>query len=238
MSLTGMPGGPPVRSGIPIADLAAGMYAVIGVLAALHQRDRTGRGQRLDISMLDCQIAMLSYQAAYHLLAGAEPGPQGSGHDSIPTYRSFTAGDRVDIVVTANTEGMWRSLCGVLAREELVHDPRFFDLAARQANRATLEPLLEEAFLARPAAEWLSLLHAAAIPAGPVNSVSEALRDPQVLARDMVVDVAEEGARPSMRLVGNPIKATGEVTPAPFRRPPRLDQNRPDVLRHWLGEMQ
>jgi CoA:oxalate CoA-transferase len=237
MSLTGMPGGPPVRAGIPLGDLSAGMYAVIAVLAALYERGRTGRGRQLDISMLDCQISMLSYQAGYNLLAGAEPGPQGRGHDSIPTYRAFTGSDGMDIVVTANTDGMWRALCGVLGRDDLLHDPAFEGLADREANRRSLEPLLEEAFLARPASEWLPLLHAARVPAAPINSVAQALRDPQVLARGMVVEVSGDAdqERPAMRLVGNPIKTAHRDPATDVRRPPRLDRDRSAVLTDWLG---
>ncbi|WP_166354113.1 CaiB/BaiF CoA transferase family protein [Phytoactinopolyspora limicola] len=235
MSLTGLPDGPPVRSGIPLGDLAAGMYAVIGIGAALHQRAQTGVGRALDISMLDCQISMLSYQGAYHLLAGVTPGRQGRGHDSIPTYRAFTAADGVDLVVTANTDGMWRALCGVLDRAELLDDPRFADAAGRQAHRAELEPLLEKSFTTRPAAEWLDRLHAAAVPAAPVHTVPEALADPHVRHRDMVVDLPADGDLPALQLLGNPVKFTDGGREAAPARPPRLGEHAAEVLRDWLG---
>lgn len=239
MSLTGLPDGPPVRSGIPIGDLSAGMYAVIGILAALRQRAVTGLGRRLDISMLDCQISMLSYQGVYHLLAGTMPGRQGRAHDSIPTYRAFTAGDGVDLMVTANTEGMWRGLCDVVGRPELTTDPRFADGARRQANRAALAPLLEEAFAARSAADWLSLLHAAEVPAAPVNTVAAALADPQVSHRHMVVEAAtgdpDSADRRRLRLLGNPVKFADGGTDTGFRRPPLLGEHGAEVVRDWLG---
>src|SRR5919199_2856615 len=125
MSLTGEPGGPAVRSGLPIGDIAAGLYAVVAILAALRRRDRTGRGDVIDIAMLDCQAAMLTYQAAYYLHSGRVPGRQGSGHDSIPTYRSFATRNGVEIVVTAISERMWRNLARALGLEALVEDPRF-----------------------------------------------------------------------------------------------------------------
>lgn len=235
MSLTGLPGGPPVRSGIPLGDLAAGMFAAIGTLASLRQRADTGRGRRLDISMLDCQISMLSYQGVYHLLAGAMPGRQGRAHDSIPTYRGFTAADGVDIMITANTERMWRDLCRVLEATRLLDDPRFVDGTARQANRGELEPVLEYAFRARTAVEWLPLLHAAGIPAAPVNTVADALDDQHVRHRRMVRDVEGDNGRPRLRLLGNPVKFSDSGPEHPFRLPPRLGQDRQQVIDDWLN---
>lgn len=206
MSMTGERGGPPVRTGVPLGDLAAGMYGVIGILAALHRRGETGEGEHIDISMLDCQIAMLSYQASYYLHSGNVPGRQGRGHDAIPTYRCFTCGDGVDVAVTANSECMWQALCAVLGHAALATDERFVNLAARLSNRVELEPLLEELFLAQPAAEWATRLEAAGIPAALVNTVDVALADPQVLHREMVVQL--EGSQPGQqaRVAGNPIK--------------------------------
>lgn len=206
MSMTGERGGPPVRTGVPIGDLAAGMYAVIGILAALHRRGETGEGEHVDISMLDCQIAMLSYQASYYLHSGNVPGRQGRGHDAIPTYRCFTCGDGVDIAVTANSERMWQALCEVLGQPGLATDARFVNLTARLSHRAELEPLLETLFLAHSAAQWATRLEEAGIPAALVNTVDVALADPQVHHREMVVQL--EGSRPGqhVRVAGNPIK--------------------------------
>jgi crotonobetainyl-CoA:carnitine CoA-transferase CaiB-like acyl-CoA transferase len=234
MSLTGLPDGPPVRSGIPLGDLAAGMFAAIGTLASLRQRADTGRGRHVDISMLDCQISMLSYQGVYHLLAGAMPGRQGRAHDSIPTYRGFTAADGVDIMITANTERMWHELCRVLDVTRLLNDPRFVDGAARQAHRGELDPVLEYAFRARTAVEWLPLLHAAGIPAAPVNTVADALDDPHVRHRRMVRDVEGDNGRPRLRLLGNPVKFCDSGPERPFRSPPKLGQDRQQVVDDWL----
>ena len=130
MSLTGMPDAPAMRLGIPAGDLVAGMYAAVAVLAALAERSRTGRGGRADISMLDGQLSMLSYQALYATVGGITPQPQGSRHDSIPTYRSFRGGDGRELVVAANTERMWAGLCDALGLARLVTDPRFATAAA------------------------------------------------------------------------------------------------------------
>ncbi len=228
MSLTGEPGRTAVRAGIPIGDLAAGMYGVIGVLAALEERHRTGRGRVVDISMLDCQVAMLTYQAAYYLHSGQVPGRQGRGHDSIPTYRSFAAAKDTELVITANTEKMWQGLCGVLGLEALTDDPRFRTNEERCANREQLWPLLEAVFRRREAREWVPLLQDAGIPVGEVNTLADSLSDPQVLHRDMVLDLeADHGAH--VRVVGNPVKFAG-ADGGDHRYPPALGEHTRSVL--------
>ena len=233
MSMTGVPGEPAVRAGIPIGDLCAGMYGTIGVLAALEARRRTGKGRLVDVAMLDCQVAMLCYQAAYFLHSGNEPGRQGRGHASIPTYRSFDAGNDTELVITANTERMWRALCGVLGREELAGDPRFATNDDRYANRFELWPLLEAAFREKDADAWVPLLLEAGIPVGRVNTLGAALSNPQVDHRDMVLNLtAGDGRR--VRVAGNPIKFAEDVPP-PAGFPPLLGENTREVLADVLG---
>ncbi len=233
MSMTGQPDGPPVRAAIPIGDLAAGMYGVIGILAALAESRGSGRGRRVDISMLDCQIAMLCYQASYHLQSGVVPGRQGRGHDSIPTYRGFTAGDGRDVVITANTERMWLSLCEVLELRDLPADPRYAANADRHRHRDTLLPLLEAAFLTRPAHEWAELLTRAGIANGVVNTLDQSLADPQVLHRQMVLDLTDAAGHEA-RVAGNPIKFTAAAEP-PHRYPPALGADGATILHEVLG---
>jgi crotonobetainyl-CoA:carnitine CoA-transferase CaiB-like acyl-CoA transferase len=205
MSLTGESGGAPVRAGIPIGDLAAGLYAGIAALAALNRRHRTGLGDIIDISMLDCQAAMLCYQAAYYMHSGAVPGRQGRGHESIPTYRSFEAKDGIHIVITANTERMWQGLARSLGHEEWLSDPRFTTNRERLANKHALWPMLEEAFRARNADEWVLLLEREEIPVGVVNTLDRVMKDPQIRHRDMVLDLdSGDGRRASV--TGNPMK--------------------------------
>lgn len=233
MSMTGVPGEPAVRAGIPIGDLCAGMYGTIGVLAALEARRRTGKGRLVDVAMLDCQVAMLCYQAAYFLHSGNEPGRQGRGHASIPTYRSFDAGNDTELVITANTERMWRALCGVLGREELAGDPRFATNDDRYANRFELWPLLEAAFREKDADAWVPLLLEAGIPVGRVNTLGAALSNPQIDHRDMVLNLtAGDGRR--VRVAGNPIKFAEDVPP-PAGFPPLLGENTREVLADVLG---
>ncbi|MDB5591521.1 CoA transferase [Enterovirga sp.] len=233
MSLTGETDGPPVRSGLPVGDLAAGMYGVIGILAAVEESRSTGKGRFVDVAMLDCQVAMLSYQAAYHLASGQVPGRQGRGHDSIPTYRAFTCGDGADVVITANTEKMWRQLCDVLALPDLPQDARFLTNEARYRNRQELWPILEQAFQGRAAADWLDRLLAAEIPAAIVNTLEQSLSDPQVLHRGMVATLdGPNGER--LRVAGNPIKLRGAEEP-PAGYPPALGQHSEQVLVDALG---
>jgi CoA:oxalate CoA-transferase len=233
MSLTGEKDGHPVRSGIPLGDIAAGMYGVIGVLAALAEKQKSGQGKLIDVSMLDCQIAMLSYQAAYYLASGEVPNRQGRGHDSIPTYRSFTCGDGFDIAITANTERMWTNLCGVIGRRELASDPRFKTNAERYANRTALWEILEAAFRTKAAADWVSDLLAAEVPAAVVNTLDRSLNDPQVLHRNMVLALSGANGE-ELRVAGNPVKFAGEAEPD-YGYPPRLGADNARVLSDVLN---
>ena len=232
MSLTGEPGRPAVRAGIPLGDIAAGMYAASAIMAALYRRTTTSRGDTIDISMLDCQAAMLSYQAAYYLHSGKVPGPQGHGHDSIPTYRAFVTGDGSAIVITANTERMWQGLCRVLGLPELVDNPKFKTNFERYEHRAELWPLLEAAFLKRAAGDWVPLLERESIPVGVVNTLDRVMSDPQITHRNMVLDInAADGRR--VRVMGDPMKFT-EVKPGVNTFPPALGEDTVRVLRDVL----
>ncbi len=233
MSLTGERSGPPVRSGIPLGDIAAGMYGTVGVLAALIERQQTGRGKYIDVAMLDCQIAMLSYQAAYCLASGIAPNRQGSDHDSIPTYRAFTCGDGVQVAITANTERMCRNLCGVLGCPDLTDDPRFANNERRYANRVALWEILEARFREKPASTWVEKLIAAEVPAAIVNTLDRSLADPQVLHRHMVLSLdGPNGER--LRVAGNPLKFVGEAETA-YRYPPALGADNRPILADVLG---
>lgn len=233
MSMTGEPDGPPVRSGIPLGDIAAGMYGVIGILAAIAERERTGRGKSIDIAMLDCQVAMLSYQAAYYLASGQAPNRQGRGHDSIPTYRGFTCGDGNDIVITANTERMWLNLCAAIGRPDLAQEDRFCTNDRRYANRDVLWGILEAAFLSKSATEWVEALLAAEVPAAVVNTLDRSLTDPQVLHRDMVLTLAGPQGE-EVRVAGNPIKFSGDAD-AGHVYPPMLGADNREILRSLLS---
>jgi CoA:oxalate CoA-transferase len=232
MSLTGETGGAPVRAGIPIGDLAAGLYASVATLAALNRRHQTGKGDTIDISMLDCQAAMLCYQAAYHLHSGVVPGRQGRGHESIPTYRSFEAKDGIHIVMTANTERMWQGVARVLGHEEWLADPRFTTNKERLANKHVLWPMLEAAFRTRNADEWIPLLEREEIPVGVVNTLDRVMRDPQIRHRNMVLELeSNDGLK--ARVAGNPMKFK-DAASEPSDYPPALGANTAAVLKDVL----
>jgi len=233
MSMTGEPGGKPVRTGIPTGDLDAGLYAVIGILAQLYQRSRLKNGEQLkhiDVSMLDCQIAKLSYQGAYAMFSGEEPGLQGRGHRSIPTYRAFTCGDGQDVVICANTEEMWRKLCVVLGTEELLQDPAFATNADRLENIDKLMPKLDAGFRKFSAPELTERLNQAGVPAAMIHGVLDALNHPQTRHRGMVQELEHQsGTR--FRIVGDPLKLS-EQSAAP-KPPPRLGEHTAQVLREF-----
>ncbi len=233
MSLTGEPGRPAVRLGIPGGDVIAGMYAVIGINAALADRERTGQGRVIDVAMLDSLLAMLSYQSAYALIGGITPGPQGARHDSIPTYRSFMAGDGAELVVTANTEKMWSNFCDTVGRPDMKTDPRFVDSTQRLKHKDDIWAIVEPIFLERSSTEWVEALERNDVPCSAIKTVPQALDDARVGERQMVVDYQGPNGQP-VSLVGNPIKFVGgEPYQAPY--PPRLGVDCGEVLSSWLS---
>jgi CoA:oxalate CoA-transferase len=233
MSITGQPGGKASRLGIPAGDVIAGMYAVVGVLAALIGRGVSGRGDIIDVSMLDGQISQLSYQAVYTMLSGVSPGPQGAGHDSIPTYRSFVGGDGKEFVVTANTQSMWERLAGVAGRGDLLGDVRFADQAARLQNREALWQALEQAFVDRPAMEWVEALVTADVPAALVLDVGAALDQARQNGRGLITEVSDDQGH-TIEGVATPIRFPDGPVPA-HRYPPRLGQDTRTVLKDVLN---
>ncbi|HSV81228.1 MAG TPA: CoA transferase [Ramlibacter sp.] len=233
MSITGEEGGKPMRAGIPLGDLAAGMFGVIGALSGLAHVNATGEGTYVDVSMLDCQVSMLTYQAAYYLMSGEVPGLQGRGHRSLTTYRAYLCGDGIEIVVAANSEKMWQGLCQVLGHPELPEDPRFKERASRLRNRAQLDQILEAAFLRQQSADVLAALEKAEVPSAPINTVDRALADPQVQHREMVMQLQDE-AGDTLRVVGNPVKVRG-VTEDNLGFPPHLGADTARVLQDLVG---
>jgi crotonobetainyl-CoA:carnitine CoA-transferase CaiB-like acyl-CoA transferase len=232
MSLNGHPGSPAARLGIPAGDVIAGLYAVIGILAALQARRETGRGRIVDVSMLRGQLAMLSYQAVYTYLNGVAPGPQGAAHDSIATYRSFKGGDGRELVVTANTPRMWEGLCRALGLDELIGDERFLDATSRLHNKEQLWKILEARFAERPAAEWIDLLTEASVPVAPVKNVLEALADARATEDGSLIVVKKDEV--AFENVATPIRFahTEDVEPA---YPPELGADTVDILVREIG---
>ncbi|MFM6985765.1 MAG: CaiB/BaiF CoA transferase family protein [Hydrogenophaga sp.] len=250
MSVTGerddLPGGGPQKVGVAVADLFTGMYATVGILAALRHAGLTGEGQHIDMALLDTQVAMLANLGANYLVRGREegtvPGRAGNAHVNIVPYQVFEVapdahGQAQHVILAVGNDGQFARFCEVAGQPELAHDPRFARNADRVRHRSVLVPLLETLFRTRSKADWLGALEAAKVPCGPINNLSEVFADPQVLARGMVQRWQDPRAHPlvdTLDLVASPLKLS--VTPVcTDRPPPLLGQHTAEVLGEWLG---
>jgi len=232
MDLTGFPDGPPVKVGNSIADLVTGMSGAHGVTLALLARQRTRRGQKVEVAMLDVMASLLTYQAGMYLNAGRTPARRGNEHPSIVPYEVFKAADSYLALGVANNS-LWERCCAALERPDLVKDARYATEASRVENRATLVPLLNEVLGARPAEEWLKRLEAAGVPAGRIRTVPEVCESEHLRTRGMVVTLphAKAGA---VRMMGVPIRLHG--TPGKARTAaPVLGADTDKVLKRVLG---
>jgi CoA:oxalate CoA-transferase len=233
MSLTGPPGGPPARVGVSVGDMTAGLFLATGITSALLKRRDTGRGTMVDVAMFDCQLAILENALTAHLVTGAVPGPLGTRHPNIAPFQAFDTADGRPIVICAGHDNLFRAFAAAIGRPGLVEDARFRSADDRRRNADGLEAEVQPVLRTRPAAEWLDRLEAAGVPCGPVNTVAEAVRNPQVAARHMVVDV-DDPAIGRLRVAGNPVKLAGVPEPDARRPPPALDADRPAILA-WLA---
>ena len=241
MSVTGerddLNGGPQ-KVGVAVADLFTGMYATVGILAALRHAERTGEGQHLDMALLDTQVAMLANLGANYLVSDKAPGRMGNAHQNIVPYQVFEVAPRADggkdfIILAVGNDGQYAKFCEVAGRPDLTSEPRFVKNADRVRHRAELVPLLEAVMKTRPKADWLSALEAAKVPCGAINSLDEVFSDPQVQARGMVTHW-QHPLRADLPLVSSPIKL--ERTPVRTDRPPpMLGQHTDEVLGELLG---
>ncbi|NML42361.1 CoA transferase [Ramlibacter sp. G-1-2-2] len=235
MSITGQADGPPTRAGIPIGDLGGGLFGAIGVLAALQERERTGRGRHVDISMLDAQVSLLNYMATMHLMSGVVPQRIGNGHFVHVPYNTFRTADGW-IIIACLGDAFFERLLTVLQHPGL-RDPAFLQQPGRHAAKARIEAMVEEELASAGTQEWLRRLGEARVPCGPVNDFAQALADPQVLARGMVVDVPLKSGE-QLRMPGNPVKlrdAAGREEPTHYTSPPALGEHTADVLGSLLG---
>ncbi|GAB1383728.1 CaiB/BaiF CoA-transferase family protein [Burkholderiales bacterium] len=241
MSVTGERddlGGGPQKVGVAVADLFTGMYATVGILAALRHAERTGEGQHIDMALLDTQVAMLANLGANHLVAGTVPGRMGNAHQNIVPYQVFEVAPAADgskdfIILAVGNDGQFAKFCAVAGRPELAADPRYASNRLRVTHRAELVPLLEPILKSRPKADWLAALEAAGVPCGAINRLDEVFADPQVQARAMV-DHWAHPLKQDLRLVASPLKL-GRTPVRTERPPPLLGQHTDEVLAELLG---
>ncbi len=231
MSYTGERGGKPVRMGAPMGDLAGGMFAAHGILAALYQREVTGRGQNIDISLLDCQISLLNYRGQYYLTGGEIAEPLGTGHTTVHPQRSFKT-KTFDVVLDCNLQGLFNEMVAAMGIPEMGTNPKFDTRQHRLENKDELYKILEKIFMTKTGEEWLEMLEKR-IPIGPINTVDRALSDPQVLSRNMVPEI-DYGNGKKLKIIGNPIKMS-EAEQEVFKPAPHLGANTGEILSELLG---
>lgn len=233
MSLTGHPGTPPTRVGSSIGDLTAGLFAAIGIASALYDRKTTGKGMKVDVGMLDCQVAILENAIARHVATGEIPGPLGSRHPSIAPFAAFSTKDGY-IVIAVGTDALFAKLTDTLGCPELARDVRYLTNPLRMQHCQELHDDIELALSGRSSLEWLKALEQAGVPSAPINNVADVMTDPQVLARNMIVTALDRDVG-ELKMQGNPIKLSAFPDSSTREPAPTLDQDRSEILR-WLEE--
>jgi len=232
MSITGEQGGAPVKVGASIADLTAALYTVIGVLTALHARERNGEGQMVDVAMLDCQICILENAIARYVVANEIPQPLGSRHSSITPFQSLPTKDNY-IVIAIGNERLWERFCKSIKRADLLKDRRFEVNAKRSENYKVLNSILEEVFRSRTTEEWIKILEKEGVPCGPINTVDKLIDHPQIVAREMIAEI-DHGSLGKIKMPALPVKLSS--TPGKVDKPaPRLGEHTEEVLVGLLG---
>lgn len=235
MSITGQPEGAPTRVGTSIGDITAGLFGAVGILAALHKRKETGRGQKVDVAMLDGQVSILENAIARYASTGEIPGPLGSRHPSITPFEAFRTKDAWIILAVGNDK-LWKSFCDAVDKPDWLAEPDFETNDKRNREHDRIKPLLDALFAERTTAEWMKLLTDAHVPASPINTMADLFSDPQVQARNMLVEVQQPGVG-AIKVAGNPIKLS-EVPPEeeiPAEPAPAIGQHTAEILRAHLG---
>jgi CoA:oxalate CoA-transferase len=228
MSLTGHPGGEPTRVGSSVGDITAGLFTAIAVNGALYDREKTGAGVKIDVAMLDCQVAILENAIARYFATGEVPGPIGARHPSITPFEAYRTSDGYVIIAAGNGD-LFEAAVKVLDRSELADDPRFKTNELRTQNHADMKTELEIALAKNTTEHWLAALDQARVPCGPLNNVAEVMSEPQVQARNMVVE-APNGAGGTMKMAGNPIKFSAYEDPPTREATSDLDGDRAQIL--------
>ncbi len=234
MSITGEPGGPPVRPGISLGDIAAGLYTAVGVLAALHERRASGRGQFVDVSMLDCQVAILENAFMRYFATGEVPKPLGTRHPLTTPFQAFPTRDGwIVLAISWGVENQWELFCAAVGRPDLIGDKRFETPGLRTRHHDVLEPILNEALRQKTTDEWIREFDAIGLPCGPLNDIPHAAEHPQVKAREMLVEV-EHPSGFRLKIPDTPVKL-GRTPGGIQGPPPALGEHTDRVLRDLLG---
>jgi CoA:oxalate CoA-transferase len=229
MSITGHPGQAPVRIGMSIGDIGAGLYTAVAVNAALVHRERSGEATKVDIAMFDCQLALLENAIMRYTVTGEVPGPLGARHPSITPFEAFATA-RGNIIIAAGNDALYQKLCAAIGRPDLAAHPDYRTNDLRNRNQATLKAEIERELKKRPAEAWIDIIGKGGVPCGPINTVDRALAHPQVGARNMLITVEDPRAG-TLELAGNPLKLSAFADP-PTRPPaPALDADRAKLLR-------
>jgi crotonobetainyl-CoA:carnitine CoA-transferase CaiB-like acyl-CoA transferase len=232
ISVTGAEGSHGARCGVSIADMTAGMNAAYAILLALRVKEKTGRGQAIDVSMMEGQLALLCTMLGIYMTDGVVPGPMGTAYKALLPYQTFRTKTR-DLALAVGSEKLWKIFCPLIGKPDLATDPRFNSNRARDQNRAALVALLQDIFLTRTYEEWEALLVKSGVPVGTVNTLAEVVKHPQVQARNSLVDV-EHPSSGKVRVVGVPARLS--ATPGSVRSPsPRLGEHTDEVLAELLG---
>ncbi|MFC1592691.1 CaiB/BaiF CoA transferase family protein [Candidatus Omnitrophota bacterium] len=229
MSLTGQPGGPPVKPGAPIGDIMCGALSALGVCGALHQREQTGKGQLVDVSLLDSCMATLVYEFSHYFCSGIVPVALGSGHLSLVPYNAYNTKDGWLVIGPS-----WPRLARVLGLDWMIDDPRFSTQSARLQHKEEFDRIIQEKLMEAPAEDWLELMNTEDIAAAPVNTLDKAAVDPQVQHRHMVLEL-DHPLGGKVKLIGNPIKMPGSIDDSDYLPPPTLGQHNYEVLGNLLG---
>jgi CoA:oxalate CoA-transferase len=229
MSLTGHPGGPPTRVGTSTGDITAGLFATIGIVTALYDRQISGCGQKVDVAMLDSQVAVLENAISRYVATGDVPGKLGSRHPSIAPFAAFATADG-HIAIAAGNDDIWARVCRVMSREELISDERFLNNPLRVNNVDAMAAEMEKTLAAKPSQHWLLALEDAGVPCGPINTVAQVMEDPQVLARNMIIETLDPDLG-AIKMQGNPVKLSAHQDPKTRAAAPDLDAGRAALLK-------
>lgn len=228
MNLTGYPDQPPARVGISIGDIGAGIFASMGILAALYEREHSGNGRFIDIAMLDCQIAMLENALARYFATGKTPHREGSHHPSIAPFGAFATADQ-PIVIACGNDHLFKTLCQILGHSDWSEDPRFKNNESRSSHCSELQKEIEKVLMKEPADQWLKRLTEASVPCGPINDIASMVGDPQIDFRRMIIPIADPNM-PNFHLAGLPIKFDDEPYTETLPPAPKLDEHREKLL--------